>query len=79
MSSQLTGTEKMSEQAKFMRPKEVCKYLGFSRPTLDRHEARGLLPAGKRLNDRMVVFIRSEIEAYAKDPVAWIEQHGANQ
>lgn len=50
-----------------LSPKETAEYLGISTATLWRFMKRPEFPKPKRLTERTIRFLKSELDAYLKD------------
>jgi predicted DNA-binding transcriptional regulator AlpA len=67
----------MAEPSPFLRPNEVEKISLLSAVTRWRHEKTGNFPRRIKITDRKIVYRKSEIDDWARDPEGWRERNGS--
>lgn len=67
----------MSEQSPLMAVDEVARIFPGSEATRWRAEKIGLFPKRVRISKRKIAYLRSQVEAWARDPEGWARNAGA--
>lgn len=55
------------DKSRFIRPKELCKMLGISIPTLYRWDKKGILPPKREIGPNTVGYRSDEIQEFIEN------------